>query len=271
MIKTIAIRAASGAIFVALLLGSTLVSELAIAGVLAVAAFMGIQEVIAILNKDTKHCDPLSTMASTATLFTGFAMALTANNFKYFFPFLALSLIVPFVVQLAFRKDPNFLQALISAALPLYVGLPLILLIETASLGDYFQPYILIGIFILIWTYDTFAFLIGSWLGRTKLLPHVSPKKSIEGLIGGALFAMGAAWLYAQYNQDLSLGRWIGIAIISVIFGTLGDLSESVLKRNFSVKDSGNIMPGHGGILDRFDALLFIGPAVYTFLVFVGY
>lgn len=271
MLKTIAIRAFSGGIFVALLLGSTLISELAISGVLAVAAFMGLQEVIALINKNGKQCDQASAFASAALLFTGFATALAANNFKYFFPLLALSLILPFIVQLLFSKEPNFLQALVSAALPLYVGLPLILLVESASLGDYFQPYILIGIFILIWTYDTFAFLMGSWLGRTRLLPHVSPKKSIEGLIGGALFALGAAWVYALYNHDLSLGHWLGIAVISVIFGTLGDLTESVLKRNYSAKDSGSVMPGHGGILDRFDALLFIGPAVYAFLVFVGY
>lgn len=271
MIKTIAIRAFSGAIFVALLLGSTLISELAISGVLAVAAFMGIQEIMVLINKNGKQCDPVSTMLSAAMLFSGFAIALTSNNFKFFFPLLALSLIAPFIVQLTSRKEPKFLEALVSAALPLYVGLPLILLVESASLDDYFQPYILIGIFILIWTYDTFAFLIGSWLGRTRLLPRVSPKKSIEGLVGGALVALGAAWVYAQYNQDLSLGHWLGIAVISVIFGTLGDLSESVLKRNYSVKDSGNVMPGHGGILDRFDALLFIGPAVYTFLVFVPY
>lgn len=266
--KEIAIRAASGAVFVTLLIGSTLFSELAIGAVIAVAAFIGIQEILTMTDKSSLRCSRTATMGSAVILFTGFAVVLTANDHRYLLPAVGLAVIFPFIHQIFQSDKPDFLKAIISSGIVLYVGLSLILLMQAANLGDYFQPYILLGIFLLTWSYDTFAFLVGSRIGKTKLIERISPKKSLEGVAGGAVAAITAAWIYAQFNTDLSFYHWLVISLIVVIFGTLGDLSESVLKRNFDVKDSGNIMPGHGGILDRFDALLFIGPAVYTYLVF---
>jgi phosphatidate cytidylyltransferase len=208
-------------------------------------------------------------LASAAVLFTGFAISLTASNILFLLPAIAIAFMLPFVHQVVAVRKPAFMSALVSAGVPLFVGLPLILLLHSAYLTGYFQPYILLGILLLTWTYDTFAFLVGSWLGKTKLLEHVSPKKSLEGLAGGAIFALFGAWIYSQYNTDLTFYNWLIITGIVVIFGTLGDLCESVLKRNFNAKDSGSIMPGHGGILDRFDALLFTGPVVFSYLLFV--
>lgn len=267
--KDILIRSASGAVFIALLVGSTLLSNLAIGGVLAVAAFIGIQEVLNMVEGSQLKCSRSATMASAALLFCGFAISLTANDSRYLLPALAVAFILPFILDLILNEKPNFIGSIISAAIPLYVGLPLILLVQAANFGDYFQPYILLGIFVLTWSYDTFAYLTGRFLGRNKLLERVSPKKTLEGVAGGAIMAMTTAWVYAQFNDDLSFYHWLVLSLIAVVFGTLGDLTESVLKRNFSTKDSGNIMPGHGGMLDRFDALLFIGPAAYTYLLFV--
>lgn len=266
--KDIVIRASSGAVFVALLIGSTLLSKLAIGAVIAVAAFVGIQEVLAMVNSKEKNCSRLSTITSAALLFTGFALSISANDSRFLIPALALAILFPFIHQVIYADKPSFLNAVISAGIPLYVGFPLILLVESANFGDYFQPYLLLGIFLLTWSYDTFAYLVGSKIGKTKLLERVSPKKSLEGLAGGAIAAMTTAWIYAQFNNDISFYHWLTLSLIVVVFGTLGDLTESVLKRNFSVKDSGSVMPGHGGILDRFDALLFIGPAAYAYLLF---
>lgn len=267
--KNILIRSSSGAVFVALIVFSTLLSELAIGAVLAVFAFIGIQELMTLLEKGELPFSKTATMLSAVLLFCGFAWSLAASDSIFLLPFIGISVMVPMIHQIVSTQNPSFVSGMISAAIPLIVGLPLILLLHAAYLTGYFQPYVLLGVLILTWTYDTFAFLVGSWLGKTKLLERVSPKKSLEGLAGGAIFALFGAWLYAQFNNDLSFYHWLAITGIVVVFGTLGDLCESVLKRNFGVKDSGNIMPGHGGVLDRFDALLFTGPAVYAYLLFV--
>lgn len=267
--KDILIRSASGAIFILLLVGSTLLSSLAIGAVLAVAAFIGILEAHKLMDGGKWAHSRTASLVSATILFSGFAYSLAANDPRHLLPAVALALIAPFIGEVVNAESPNFMGATVSAGVTLYVGLPMILLVESANADAYFQPYILLGIFLLTWTYDTFAYLTGRFFGRNKLLERVSPKKTIEGLVGGAIMAMFAAWLYAQFTDDLSFYHWLAISVLVVVFGTLGDLSESVLKRNFAVKDSGNIMPGHGGILDRFDALLFISPAVYAYLSFV--
>jgi phosphatidate cytidylyltransferase len=112
------------------------------------------------------------------------------------------------------------------------------------------------------------AYVCGMLFGKRKLLERISPKKTWEGAVGGLLFAMLAAYIVSIFYKELSLTHWLTLAAIISIFGTLGDLSESMLKRSIGVKDSGNILPGHGGLLDRFDALFLAIPAVYLYLQF---
>jgi phosphatidate cytidylyltransferase len=118
----------------------------------------------------------------------------------------------------------------------------------------------------LIWASDTGAYFSGKALGRTKLFERISPGKTWEGWVGGTLFCLGVAYVLSLYLADLELGYWLGVAAIVSVFGVLGDLSESMLKRSLGVKDSGNLLPGHGGILDRFDSLLMVVPFVVAFL-----
>lgn len=115
----------------------------------------------------------------------------------------------------------------------------------------------------LIWTNDTMAYLSGSLIGKTPLMPKVSPKKTIEGTIGGIVFTVFLAWLGSRYLTDFSSAYWMVLAFIASVIGTAGDLMESKLKRMADVKDSGNIMPGHGGVLDRFDSLLLAAPFAF--------
>lgn len=152
-----------------------------------------------------------------------------------------------------------------------YVIIPFVLLSKIPMGIKGYNPKILIGIFVLIWTQDTFAFIVGKTIGKHKLLERISPKKTIEGFIGGCLFTFGTGLLIAKYFTEASLFIWGGIAIIICIFGTLGDLFESKLKRIANVKDSGNIMPGHGGILDRLDSIIFAAPFLYLFFIILRY
>ncbi len=132
-----------------------------------------------------------------------------------------------------------------------------------------YNPYLIIAILVLIWTNDSFAFLVGKNFGKNKLFESISPKKTTEGFIGGVVFAIFAAILISFYNNSLTLIHWIFLALIVSFLGTAGDLIESKYKRNANIKDSGKIMPGHGGILDRLDSLMFAAPFVYLYINFI--
>lgn len=128
-------------------------------------------------------------------------------------------------------------------------------------------PLYMTSIFVLIWSNDTFAYLVGRWLGKRKLAATISPNKTIEGFLGGALFTiMIGVTIIPLFSSGLSKLALLGISIITVLGGTLGDLYESKLKRIAGVKDSGNLIPGHGGVLDRLDSFLFIMPVAALFL-----
>lgn len=138
-----------------------------------------------------------------------------------------------------------------------------------------YNPKIIIGVFILIWTNDTFAYIVGKSLGKNKLFERISPKKTIEGFIGGFVFCIFASIIIAKYfigSKNINtVYIWIGIASIASVFGTIGDLIESKFKRVANVKDSGNIMPGHGGVLDRLDSVIFVAPFIYLFYQILSY
>lgn len=154
----------------------------------------------------------------------------------------------------------------------LYITLPFILLL---SLPNFISPAkyeIVLAIFIMIWCNDTFAYLVGKSIGKHKLLERVSPKKTIEGFIGGIIFTIIASVIISQFYSFFNVTLWIISALIISIFGTLGDLVESKFKREAGVKDSGNIMPGHGGILDRLDSVIFVIPFLYIlYLIYFYY
>jgi phosphatidate cytidylyltransferase len=135
-----------------------------------------------------------------------------------------------------------------------------------------YNPKILVSILILIWSNDTFAYLVGKNFGKTKLLPLVSPKKTVEGFIGGVVFTIISGILLAKFYIGANiLYIWIIIAIIVSVFSTLGDLIESKFKRIAGIKDSGKIMPGHGGILDRLDSVIFVIPFINLFYLILRY
>lgn len=152
----------------------------------------------------------------------------------------------------------------------LYVAFPFSLLNYFAlSYSSYrigFQTHLLLGFFILIWANDTGAYAFGMSIGKNKLFPRISPKKSWEGLIGGFFTTILTAWILSLFFLDVSLFHWIAIGLITAIMGVFGDLVESMFKRSVGIKDSGKFLPGHGGLLDRFDCALLSIPIIFVYL-----
>jgi len=138
------------------------------------------------------------------------------------------------------------------------------------SQSIYYTPYLLLGFFILIWIYDTFAYLTGILIGKHRLFERISPKKSWEGTIGGAIFTIGLSTLFPYFINILEWYQWFMFSVLIVIFSTYGDLVESLFKRSLNIKDSGKMLPGHGGILDRFDSVLIASPIIYIYLQFLN-
>ncbi len=152
-----------------------------------------------------------------------------------------------------------------------YIGAGCIFLTMIPYQNDAFAKMLIIGIFILIWVNDSFAYLTGRMFGKNKLFERVSPKKTVEGFLGGLVFAIIASVVLYNYTNEMNLTKWIILAVVIVIFGTLGDLVESKFKRLAGVKDSGAILPGHGGMLDRLDSLVFAAPFAYACIQFLNY
>ncbi|CAM2761769.1 phosphatidate cytidylyltransferase [Flavobacterium succinicans] len=159
-----------------------------------------------------------------------------------------------------------------------YIILPFVFITKISFGVNSYNPKIIIGLFILIWTNDTFAYIVGKSMGKHKLFEKISPKKTIEGFLGGIAFAVFAGYLISklyiepkpEFSQK-SILIWTSIAVIVGVLGTIGDLIESKFKRIAEVKDSGSIMPGHGGILDRLDSVIFVAPIIFLFYQILNY
>ncbi len=152
-----------------------------------------------------------------------------------------------------------------------YLSSAFIFMFLIADYYEEFNPNILLGAFILVWVNDSFAYLIGKNFGKQKLFSSISPKKTVEGFLGGLFFSSVSSYFIAKHTNTLDFTSWLILSIIVSVFGTLGDLIESKYKRQADVKDSGVIMPGHGGLLDRLDSIIFAAPFIYLFLRILRY
>ncbi len=152
-----------------------------------------------------------------------------------------------------------------------YLSSAFVFLISIANFQNTFTPLILLGSFILVWVNDTFAYIVGKNFGKQKLFSSISPKKTVEGFLGGLFFACVASYFIGHFIGILTFNNWLILSIIISVFGTLGDLIESKFKRQANVKDSGVIMPGHGGLLDRLDSIIFAAPFIFLYLRIITY
>lgn len=174
-----------------------------------------------------------------------------------------------FVYELFMASEKPFVNLAFLMLGVFYIGIPFGLLNFVAIHQGMYLPNIVMGLLLLIWANDSGAYIVGSRWGRHLLLPRISPKKTWEGTLGGLLFTLLTAFLLHLFFLELRLIDWLVLAGIIAVFGSIGDLVESMLKRSLSVKDSGKILPGHGGMLDRFDGLIFSLPYATAYLLWI--
>jgi phosphatidate cytidylyltransferase len=287
-------RTISGAVYIALLLTSILFSTesfIILFGIFLIIAtyefsnLVGINKVFSILFV-TIFYSTVSLISFYRTETENYIskllqenIVITVNTDRLFTVLLVITLIVS-IKCIVFLFDDTQKISKLSQYIYLigYIMLPFLFITKISfGIKDY-NAKIIIGLFVLIWTNDTFAYLVGKSIGKHKLFERISPKKTIEGFLGGVVFAAFAGFLISKLYiepkpefSSKSILIWIIIALIVSIFGTIGDLIESKFKRVAGVKDSGAIMPGHGGVLDRLDSVIFVAPIIFLFYQILYY
>ena len=263
-------RSLSGLVYVLLLIFCTLYSEDSFVILIGIFLFFTAKE----------YCTINKLQVTIPTLFCllvyfvfAYLIDFTKINFlNILLLFIALGISIQLLFWLFSKKIKIFSSAYLYFILIAYILLSFIYLIKLPIVKNQFNPNIIISIFILIWTHDTFAYIVGKSIGKTKLLVHISPKKTIEGFFGGLFFSILLSVVISNfYNVPYSTIFWIIAAILISFLGTIGDLVESKFKRIAKVKDSGNIMPGHGGMLDRLDSVIFVSPFMYLLFKISSY
>lgn len=265
------VRTLSGAVLVALVIGSILLSPLAYVALLLFVVAVGTFEMGRLqgLNQRNNLC--FVECVSLASFVVSSLVAVGLMPVK----FLALNIVfwvLPFLLAL-YSKQRMFPQIAAFAYGSLaFLSLPCSLMIfmyDDLLFGTKAGPALVLIVYALMWANDTFAYITGNLMGKHKLFERISPGKTIEGSMGGLLLTLVGFLIYNHYAQFVSMPVAIGLVLIAVVFGTLGDLCESMLKRQAGVKDSGKLIPGHGGILDRFDSIMFSVPFVFVYLLLI--
>lgn len=262
--KEIIVRTLSGVLYISIVIFSMFTSREWFMGLFLVLAIITMSEFLKLV-----HLTSYLAYALLAAAFYFLSYSIFDINAVY------LLLILSGFVNLFLLKDVLWVSKIpmfekkkyITVIFYIISGFVFLTLIP--MINDQFMPKIIIGIFILIWSNDTFAYLIGKNFGRTKLLERISPKKTVEGFLGGLVGSLLAGFVIFKYMDHYSLWEWLVLGIIAAIFGTIGDLIQSKFKRQAGVKDSGIIMPGHGGLYDRLDSIVYASPFMYAFLLIV--
>lgn len=269
-------RAITGILFVAILVGGILYSPLTFGVLFMLITALSVWEFGQLINRrEDVTINPVITILGGVYLFIAiFSYCTEAMDASIFIPYL-LILIYLFICELYLKRPNPMNNWAYSLMSQFYVALPFALLnvlafqrntILSDSSPVSFNAILPLSVFIFNWSNDTGAYCTGMLFGRHRLFERISPKKSWEGSIGGGVICIIVSLIMAHFFPFLSTLQWIGFALVVVIFGTWGDLVESLLKRQLGIKDSGNILPGHGGMLDRFDSTLLAVPAVVLYL-----
>lgn len=269
-------RAITGILFVAILVGGILYSPLTFGVLFMLITALSVWEFGQLINRrEDVTINPVITILGGVYLFIAiFSYCTEAMDASIFIPYL-LILIYLFICELYLKRPNPMNNWAYSLMSQFYVALPFALLnvlafqrntIISDSSPVSFNAILPLSVFIFNWSNDTGAYCTGMLFGRHRLFERISPKKSWEGSIGGGVICIIVSLIMAHFFPFLSTLQWIGFALVVVIFGTWGDLVESLLKRQLGIKDSGNILPGHGGMLDRFDSTLLAVPAVVLYL-----
>ena len=270
-------RAITGLLFVAVLISCMIGGPLSFGVLFCIISALATAEFCNLMSQQqgVKINRNICVLGNITLFLCFFYYGMNPAETGIFIPYL-LIIIYLMISELYLKKEHplnNWAYAMFSQ---LYVGLPFALLnvlafqtssIETTSQYHFILP---LSIFAFNWVNDTGAYCTGVLFGKHPLFKRISPKKSWEGSIGGATFCIAASFALAHFFPILPTIVWVGMAIVVVIFGTWGDLTESLMKRQLGIKDSGTILPGHGGVLDRFDSTIMAVPAAVVYLYLIS-
>ncbi len=267
--KELVLRITTGLVFLIIVIGAILLNPYTLASLFYVVGVLGMLEYYSLVKIGGYH--PQGTLG----VITGTALYVTIELVKLKVGGTAIvSLSIPFFMAIfvyeLYRKRPDpFTNIAHTIVGIIYIMAPLALLnvFTFEEIIVEYKPGVILGFFVLLWLNDTGAFVFGKLFGRTKLFPRISPNKTWEGTIGGGLATMTGAVVISSYNDEISIINWLVLGLIIVVAASFGDLVESMLKRSLKVKDSSNLLPGHGGILDRFDGVLLASPIAFTYLM----
>lgn len=270
------VRVLTGAVFGVTLLGAILYGHTSFAALFTLVTMLAVNEFSNLVHEYKKTTfSTLLAVLGGAYLFI--ALYATAHlgvegSLVLFVPYIML-LVYTFVRQLYKTEGSSLDNYAYFVLTQVYAALPFALLnilSTVGATGDTYSYALPLAIFIFIWCNDTGAFFVGCSIGRHKMWERVSPKKTWEGTVGGVVVAMIAGYVMSLFFTQLNVWQWMGMAAVVAVAGTYGDLIESCMKREMGIKDSGNILPGHGGILDRFDSTLLAAPSALIYLSIIG-
>ena len=275
--KNFIVRTITGIIFVAAIVASFLRPE-AMVLLFSIVTGLTIWEFTGLVN-ERSGVSVNRFISTVAGVYFFFAMTYFCSDLYggvaksvVFIPYL-VTIIYLMIAELYLRQEDPIGDWAYTMLAQMYIALPFSLLnvlaFNATNEGRVaFNTLLPLSVFVFLWINDTGAYCVGSLLGRHKLFPRISPGKSWEGSVGGAVFVLAAAYAISYFLDHTMLNtlQWMGLGLVIVIFGTWGDLVESLLKRTLGIKDSGNILPGHGGMLDRFDSSLLAIPSAVVYL-----
>ncbi len=262
-------RTISGFLFVLLIVGSILLSRFTFAPFFAMICGWAVYEFHKLTNKQPDiTINPWIGLTGGVLLFI--CSFLYASGFWRYpvYSIYGLYIVLVLISELYRQKDNPINNWAYFILGQIFIALPFSLLNYILFI-DNWKPLLLLSVFVTIWVNDTGAYLIGVTFGKHRLFERISPKKSWEGFIGGAIAALLSGYVFSILIPEISLIKWFIFSEVIVVFGTFGDLMESLIKRTMDVKDSGNVIPGHGGLLDRFDSMLLAAPVVFIYLSFL--
>ena len=271
--KNLIVRSLSGIVYVALIIGAILAGNPWFTLLMAIFVLLGMIE----FQKITMKCSGgACTLGRVLDILAALSLCCLPAVSEYSFDailglisFLIIYTVLRCIVALYDKSGHALLNTAMSLMSVGYIGLSIGLLNPATSFITTKGMTLVLAMFVMIWLNDTGAFCVGSLLGRHKLFERLSPKKSWEGFFGGLAFCIAAGYLCSAWLHLPVFGmvEWMVYGVIVCLFATVGDLFESLIKRTHGIKDSGNLIPGHGGILDRIDSLLFVAPATAFFMV----
>ena len=273
--KTLLVRSATGALYVAMVVFSIALGPWWFAALMFIFFLLSLLEYLHLVLPSKEKILKCLTIIVSSGLYC--ILCFTAlNPLLQTEKLLAWSiLLIPILLTFSlFIKSSDILMKIALVLLGIiYITFPFVLLnfIGNPWLTKFDDPrIILLSFFIFVWTNDTFAYLMGVNFWRHRLFERLSPAKTWEGMLGGIFFTLVMGILLSCFFKELSFIQWIGMALITSVSGILGDLSESLIKRTFGVKDSGKAIPGHGGFLDRFDSILFAAPSIFVYFIMIS-